>query len=264
MNIETLVVTVDQHDYTLASHMHIQTTAVIGNQADHEREETTLVDGHPVLWLTDTARGVGRNRNKVLDRATADICVWADDDMRFVDGYPQIVERAIEENPDADVLVCNLLSSHNTRYTHTRVRRIHRYNYARYGAARLVIRRESIVNAGIRFSHQFGGGARYGSGEDTLFLHDCLKKGLKVVAVPYALATIETNTASTWFRGYTEVYFRDKGALYACLYPRAAVFCCLRHLWKHRRRFRGVLSWRKALWCMRDGIREFRHEEKDV
>lgn len=52
------------------------------------------------------------------------------------------------------------------------------------------------------------------------FLKECLDKGLRLYAVPYAIAEIDQDAASSWFTGYTEKYFYDKGALYASLYPR--------------------------------------------
>lgn len=55
--------------------------------------------------------------------------------------------------------------------------RVRWYNYAKYGAARLAVRREALIKSDINFSLRFGGGAQYGSGEDTIFLSDCLKKG---------------------------------------------------------------------------------------
>ena len=65
----------------------------------HKHDSTDLISNifqknGKVTYLNMAERGVGKNRNAVLQNATADICVFADDDMTFVDGYPQIVERA--------------------------------------------------------------------------------------------------------------------------------------------------------------------------
>ncbi len=262
MKIETLVVTMDQHDHLLAEKMNLQTDAVIGNQSDLTADEAVCWQGHSVRWFSRTERGVGRNRNLVLSRATADVCVLADDDLRFVDGYPQIVRRAFEEAGDADVVVFNLLERTPARYRNKRLRRIHWYNYARYGAARLAVRRQSIEKAGLRFSTQFGGGARYGSGEDTIFLHQCLRRGLKIVAVPYAIAEVDQTARSSWFSGYNEKFFEDKGALYACLYSRWAVVLCVRYLLRYRHKYRAAVSMKDALGWMLKGAKVYRDQSK--
>lgn len=37
--------------------------------------------------------------------------------------------------------------------------RVRWYNYAKYGAARLAVRREALIKSDINFSLRFGGGA---------------------------------------------------------------------------------------------------------
>ena len=183
--------------------------------------------------------------------------------MHFIDGYPEIAEKAVDICRDADVYIFNLIEKKPHRFVNRSVKRIGRSNYARYGAARLMLRRESIQQSGLRFSIEFGGGARYGSGEDTIFLHDCLKKGLKIYAVPLALAEIDQDAPSTWFTGYHELFFRDKGALYACLYPRTWLLMALRFLLVHRRRFRGSISFGASLMAMARGGKTYNAERKD-
>lgn len=258
MHMETLVVTVDQHDHSLPERMNLQTDAWIGNQADFESEEQIAYKGNRVTFLTDTRRGVGRNRNKVLRSASADICIFADDDMRFVDGYPRIVEEAFSACQDGDILLFNLIEKHPRRYVNRRFFRVGWFRYGRYGGARIVIRRDRVMDRGIRFSHLFGGGAKYGSGEDTIFLRDCLKAGLKIVAVPYALAQIDQSARSSWFRGYDERFFRDKGALYACLYGKAALLFCVRFVLKYHRKYRSECSLRDAWQAMAAGRKDYR------
>ena len=59
----------------------------------------------------------------------------------------------------------------------------------------------------------FGPGGIYSHGEDTLFIVDSLKKGLKVYGVNVLIGSA-SNSSSTWFNGYDEKYFFDKGALF--------------------------------------------------
>ena len=244
--------------------MNIQTDAVVGNQCQRASVEELFLANGRALCLNTTERGVGKNRNTVLRNATADICVFADDDMTFVEGYPQIVERAFEECPRGDVLIFNLIEKHPRRYVNKKIKRIHPYNYARYGAARLAIRRQRVADAGITFNTMFGGGARYGSGEDTIFLKECLDKGLRVYAVPYAIAEIDQSAASSWFTGYNEKYFYDRGALYASMYPLMWRAIALRFLLRHSSRTcKGGMSFRAALKNMLRGGKDFLTERKE-
>lgn len=262
MKIQTLVAAIDQTDHSLAEKMNIQTDALIGNQCGRTKTETFSLCGCQVTYFHTDDRGVGKNRNRLLDYAEGEYLILADDDMRFVDGYPEIAKRAIEACVDADVYIFNLIERKPRRYVNQEVRRVGRRQYARYGAARLMLRRDAIERERIRFNLEFGGGAQYGSGEDTIFLRDCLARGLKLYAIPFALAEIDQEAPSSWFTGYNEKYFRDKGALYACLYPHLWPVMAVRFLLVHRKRFSGSLSFTTEARAMLFGGRSYRAEKR--
>ena len=67
------------------------------------------------------------------------------------------------------------------------------------------MRRESLLASGVTFSLLFGGGARYGSGEDSLFLKTFIDKGFSVYTAPVTIAE-EKAGESTWFAGYNEKF----------------------------------------------------------
>ena len=90
MKTETLIATIDQKDKLLPEKMNIQTDTVVANQCGRISKEEDYINGHRVLYLNTAERGVGKNRNLLLDNASGDICIMADDDMRFVNGYKEI------------------------------------------------------------------------------------------------------------------------------------------------------------------------------
>lgn len=261
MKIQTLIATIDQTDQSLAQRMNVQTDCLIGNQCGANGTEEVWWNGHRVIYLNTAERGVGRNRNLLLEQAEAEFCVFADDDMCFLPGYPKTALRCFAQCPKADLLVFNLVEKDPRRYRNRRIFRVHWYNYARYGAARLAFRRKSLINAGIRFDLRFGGGAEYGSGEDTLFLRSCLKKGLKIYAIPEALAEIDQEAKSTWFTSYNSKFFRDKGALYACLHPILWRPYALRYLIRYRKKLLQELRFREAYSAMKSGRALIRKQE---
>ena len=62
--------------------------------------------------------------------------------------------------------------------------RIRWYNCGKYGAVQIGFRRLSVMKNAICFNQLFGGGTVFTAGEDTMFIRECIRKGLKVVAVP--------------------------------------------------------------------------------
>ncbi len=254
MTVQVLVATMNQTDYSLLDKMNIQTDAIIGNQCDKNEISEFDYKGNKIKWLSFAERGVGLNRNNTLMRATADICVLADDDMVFNDGYLQLVEKAYSEIPDADLIIFNLDENPIKAYKNTKICKITKRNYGKYGAARITMRRERVFLKSVSFNLLFGGGAKYSAGEDTLFLKKCLDSGLKIYAVPYALAFLNDDRPSTWFNGFTDKYFLDKGILYSCLYKKTANVMSLYFCFKHSKMFK-TYGWFKAYKMMIKGIK---------
>ena len=254
LNVQVLIATMDQTDHNLLEKMNIQSDAIVGNQCDRNEIEEFEYKGNNIKWLSFAERGVGLNRNNALMRATAEFCVLADDDMRFHDGYLEKVQKAFEENPNADVIVYNIDENPVVRFVNSKKIKVSKHNYGRYGAVRIAFRREKIFLNNISFNLLFGGGAKYSAGEDSLFLKSCLDKGLKIIAVPFSIARLEDARESTWFRGHTDKFFLDKGVLYYCLSRKASKLLSFYHCFKHRKKYADY-GWKNAYKMMRKGIK---------
>lgn len=222
-SVEVLVAALGCDPELLIRKMNIQTDAIVANQCDENRMLELDKDGHRVKVLNFNERGVGLNRNNALMRATGDYCLIADDDMVYVDGYDEIVVRAFRENPDADVVVFNLQEPKQRRYVIKSKFRVGKLNYMRFGAARIAVRLSAVRENGIFFNLCFGGGTEHAHGEDTLFLADCLRKNLHIVAVPKYIARLTEERESTWSQEKNEKYLRDQALLFSKI---------SRHLWK--------------------------------
>lgn len=229
--VQVLVATMNQTDYSLPLKMNIQTDAIIGNQCNHNSFEEISVAGNKVFYLSLNEKGVGLNRNNALMRASSEYCIFADDDMVFYDGYEKKVIDEFELNPKADVLIFNI-DEENT-YNNSKRKKVTRFNYGRYGTVRIAIRLKKIRENSIYFNQLFGGGTEHSSGEDTLFLASCLKCGLNVKTVPYAIAYLTKERESTWFRGYNEKYLEDKGYLFRCISQKWWWVLCLQDATRH-------------------------------
>ena len=92
MNLEVLVSTMTQVSINnLIKEMNIKTNAIIINQCDNHSFNKLEFNGNQILVYSFAERGVGLSRNSCMMRATADICVFADDDEVFLDDYEKII-----------------------------------------------------------------------------------------------------------------------------------------------------------------------------
>lgn len=257
MKLQVLVAAVNKDAKTLAESMNLKTNAVIVNQCDWYSYEEFLRGNGRVQCFSMKERGVGLNRNTALLHATGDIVLFSDEDIRFYDDYEEEVLSAFAGNPDADLITFNFkVHESRTTYYNSEERRIRWHNYGRYPTFAVAARLEALRKANVSFSLLFGGGAKYSNGEDSIFIRDCLKKGMKAVAVPVTIGK-EVPRPSTWFNGYTEKFFFDRGVLYQYLYGKMALPFAIRFLVKHRNimfQEEYPIDIKKAYALMKDGM----------
>ena len=237
MKVQVLVAAMHQKDHSLLEKMNIQSDAIVANQCDHDSIENFEWNGHKIRYLNFAERGVGLNRNNALMRADGDICLFADDDMVYTDDYVQVVTKAFEQCPDADVLIFNLIEPVKTRCVIEKVSKVNYLNFLRYGTARVAVKQASVRKHGIYFNQCFGGGTEHCHGEDNLFLAACLQKGLKMYAIPAFIAELTEERPSSWNAGYDEKYLRDQGVLYRTMSRRLWKLLCLQDAVRHHREY---------------------------
>lgn len=228
MKVQVLITTMNLNDPSiLLGKINVQTEFIIGNQSDSVSNTTINYKNNKGLIITRPEKGVGKNRNEAIKYSDADICILSDDDMVFRDGYHDIVTREFANKPEADVLIFNLKEGPTKRRWNYKSFRVNNFNYLNYGAARIAFRRSSIVLNGIDFNEMFGGGCQFSCGEDSMFIRDCLRKGLGVYTTPSYLATLLDDRGSTWFKGYNEKYYYDKGVFFALSHSKLCYFLAL-------------------------------------
>ena len=256
MKVEVLVSVMNQNLEDLAEQMQLDSDAVIINQCDRLGYEEKAHKGHTLRFFSFPDRGVGRSRNEAILRAEGDICLFSDQDIVYEPGYAQTISEEFENNSDADMILFNIAVEEDRRtYWITRRKRVRWYNCGRYGAVSFAVRRESLISSGVHFSLLFGGGARYSNGEDSLFLKEFMSKGFKVYTAPVTIGR-ETAGESTWFGGYNEKFFYDRGALYRHLYGRLDRIMALRFLLAHRKRLCAEYGLKQCWRWMCQGCRE--------
>ncbi len=235
MTFQLLVSTLNQNDYSLLDNMNIQTDSIIINQCDKYYFDEFIYKENKIKFYSFNERGDGLSRNNALMRATGDICLFADEDVTYVENYEKIILNAFEIRPKADIIVFNVPSTNKDRPTYiiNKNKKVRWFNCLRYGAVKIAIRTEKVRSANIFFSLNFGGGAKYCSGEDSLFIAECIKKGLKVFTCKDIIGYV-SQKESTWFNGYNEKFFYDKGVFFACLSKRWAKLLCFQLLLRHK------------------------------
>lgn len=205
-------------------------------------------------------RGASKSRNRGLENVTEDIIILCDDDVIYSDNYEQIILSEFERIKDADVITFNLNSPNRKIKDNNKRKRLHIFNSLKYSSPRIAFKKSSIQNCKIKFNSYFGPGSIYSSGEDTLFLVDCLRKKLKIYSSPLNVGTV-FHTDSTWFKGYNEKYFFDKGALFTAINKQLRWFLIIQFLLRHKC-FTKEIGFKNAYKLMIEGSNDYLKEKK--
>ena len=222
--LQVLVATMHQKDTALVVQMNIRCSAVVANQADEDSYLREVNENGTVQMITTATRGVGLNRNIALLRAEAEYVLFSDDDVVYNDDMPCQVLKAFSEIPEADILIFGmdiLKTGKAVEKRHLMTKRRYVWKSLRFGTYTIAAKRKSLLQNNILFNQLFGGGCMYSAGEDSLFLKSCFDHGLKVYSHQYVLGTCCKDTSS-WFVGYNDKYFYDKGVLVRFLFPKIA------------------------------------------
>ncbi len=257
MTFELLVSCVQKDARELAEKMNIASDAVIVSQLeDNTSEEFFDLGEKKIHSIKSRTKGVGLNRNTCIEQSSADIILFADEDIVYDEGYEAKVLKEFADHPEADTIFFNVRVCEERRtYWNDDYKQVRWYNSGRYPAYSIAVRASKLKAAGVKYSLFFGGGAKFSNGEDSLFIKDMRKAGFKMLASPVVLGE-EVPRPSTWFNGYNDKIFYDRGVLYHFLYGKWAKLWGFRWVYKMRPEYEKDYPYKRARDLLFLGIKE--------
>ena len=260
MGICVLLSAMHLKDLSLVDELNIKSDAVVINQCDREEVLELQKEGRRLLFYSSKERGLSKSRNEAIRRSEAggfdDICIFCDNDCVYEDGAPEQIEKAFERNPGADIIVFFIKRPERSEPVLKKEGPLSYPGAMKIFSPEIAFRRSSLLGRGLFMDEDFGAGARYQMGEENIFLFEAKKRGLKIVYVPVRIACLK-ETQSTWFKGYTDEYFRSRGAGYRAM----AGWLSFLLIWQFAVRkhflYREESSFRNAVRMMNAGVREY-------
>lgn len=222
MRVEVLISAMNVESIDFYKKFNLECDALIINQTDHNAYEELVTDDFKVRMISTDTRGLARSRNLGLLNSKADIIIFADDDEVFEEGYLAKVRDAFISYPDVDFFVFKTIIYQDGRQI-IKVKenkKLGFYNCLTYGSVHFAFDRKAVARKNIYLNTNFGAGTENGSGEDSIFILDCIRSGLKARTSTDLIAKVY-NDGSTWFNGFNEKFFLDKGKLSRALFPKA-------------------------------------------
>lgn len=265
-----LVTTMHETDFSKFHSMNIHSDVLFANQADSFSYARETINGYDVQMVTTATRGLSRNRNVALACADkeADYVLFADDDLTFRDDYVQTVCGVFQVHPEADAVKFNInVSANSSRKLGMKpirqFKKAGRRDITASGVCCMAVKMQVLLKKNLHFNTFFGAGTENYCGEDTIFLQDMIKNGVRLYLSPEALATID-QSKSTWFDGYTEKFFAVKGMVLAAIYPRLSYPLAVRSAYRFARKKKCGMSFFEILKCYCRGVTSYLKSEDAV
>ena len=226
MKLEVLLSTIDVKTKDL-DNMNITCKCTVINKGIKEG----LVKHKNFNIYTYNESGVSKSKNRGLSKISEDIILLSDDDVVYSDTFEKDILNEFKNNDKADVIFFNVESPKRGKRELTKRKRMHIWNSLNYATYNIAFRRKSIK--GITFNEMFGPGAKYNNGTDTMFIKDIYENKLKVYSSPIYIGKVNQGE-STWFKGYNEKYFYNKGALFTAINKQMRHILMLQYLIRHK------------------------------
>lgn len=221
MKIEVLMATMNRQsiEELELEKKSIFSNCLIINQVTNEN--LNLIDeeikNKNIRMLSFREKGLSKSRNRALENAKGDICMIADDDVSYVEGYEKIIRDTYQENKKADFMTFQILTPENGFFKDYKKLDFKHNNISvlKVSSPDITFKRKTILENNLKFPEEFGLGSAFQTGEQSIWLTNCLKKGLLgfYKSLPIVIHPFENSG-----RIYNEKTIVDRGALHAKLF----------------------------------------------
>lgn len=175
-----------------------------------------------VRCLTFAERGLSRSRNRAIQASVGEFLVICDDDIVFFPNAFDRIRASLDQYPADDLLTFKMTDRSGTPRKRYRAYsfRHNRRTIAKVSSCEIGLRRRSLLEHQVTYDERFGLGAEFPLGEEVVFLHDCLARGMSIRFVPAEISMHPLESTGNRMDAATE---RGRGALVQRLFGAFAI-----------------------------------------
>ena len=173
-----------------------------------------------IRMLSFKEKGISKSRNRAIENSVGTIGIITDDDIVFEkDIFREILD--IFKKNKSDILTFKFKKI-------TKSKKYKNYSYIhnkqtirKVSSVEIVMNLDKVKEKKIYFDERFGLGSDYNSGEENIFLIDCIKRKLQVKFYPKIILTHPDDSSRERF---DENKMFGKGAFFKRVYGKAGLF----------------------------------------
>ena len=240
----------------------IKGNCVVVNQVKNQNDVFSVLNKKNRLYSFNE-KGASVSRNRLIELAKGDICVFADDDMKYVENYEEIITQEYKKNKDAEIILFYVENINQNREKSKKIgdKRIGKLDIMKARTPEITFKRKELQKHGVKFDEDFGPNAIFPKGEETVFLSDCLNKGIKIYSINKKIGSVEYKE-STWFTGFNKHFLNAQGAIFARIAPKAYKIYIIQYVLRKHNLYKKNVNLLEAYKEMLKGAKKYRNAKK--
>lgn len=260
MTLDVLLSAVHLKNYHYIDSLNITGNCVIINQCEQTNQQIVSVNGRQIVYIETTQRGLSKSRNMAIDHSQADICIFCDNDVEYLEDYEKLILDEYERHPEYDIIIFHVESEINPVPCYQSPRKINYLTSGKIISYEISFKRKSIRD--IRLNERIGAGTKYCMGEENAFLYECLRQGLKIYYVPQKIAKLRYEP-STWYNGFNQDFFIARGASFQAMTSQYSLFLIAQYAVRKYKLYKKYVSFFHAIQYMLEGSKLYKTEDID-
>lgn len=138
-----------------------------------------------VRIINSFEKGLSKSRNLAIENAIGNICLFADDDVKFRKNIKELILEAYKENKNADVITFQMVDDKGDLYNnYPEIVKHDKKTIKTANSVTITFKRKVIRESGVRFNINFGLGATFQNADEYIFLRNGLRASLNILFKP--------------------------------------------------------------------------------
>jgi glycosyltransferase involved in cell wall biosynthesis len=182
-----------------------------------------------VTVINSLEKGLPQSRNIALQNASGTICLIADDDVKYVSGFKEIILTAFEKHIEADIIAFQMVDENGKLFRdYQDIVKHNEQTIYTINSVVIAFRLESVKQK-VSFNPNFGLGTKFQVGNEYVFLRNALKAGLSIYFEPKIILSHPKFSSGQDIASDRLIYGRS--ALYYKYYGLRAYFRIAKHIY---------------------------------
>ena len=230
-NLEILISTTNKNNLDFIDNIFFhnnkyQYPILIINQSDKKIKS----DYNNINVVNSDSTGLSISRNLAIKNSSFDYCVFADDDIIYKEDFYEIISTSFKNNPNADIITFRMEDESGKLFKDYKNIKYHDERTIRdINSVVIAFKRESVIKNNLIFDPLFGLGSIFPTGDEYVFLRECLKKGLNIISIPEII--LSHNSESSGKMAHKDENIFARAAIFYKFFGYLSYFKLIHHIY---------------------------------